>query len=175
MGDRLAVSRIASYLRGGGGFVQNVRCVQQIGVRFASGGAANPAREAKAASPSKVVKKGGTAAKDEGFEKRDKFATILQACLDAPSPVRHLKEKERLRELEREKLGLVSKEKERALERDKAKAKAIAKEKKKSGRYFALEISKPLFLLTLRLHLDTHFVDDRVSFCFSERTQLTCR
>ena len=92
---------------------------------------------AKAASPSKVVKKGGAAAaakgKEEGLEKRDKFAAILQSCLDAPSPVRHLKEKDRLRELEREKLGLVSKEKERALERDKAKAKAIAKEKKKSG------------------------------------------
>lgn len=137
MGERLAVvRRVASCWRGTEELqLKNARCVQQITVRWASGGGANPAREARAASPSKVVKKGGAAAKDVGLEKRDKFATILQSCLDAPSPVRHLKEKDRLRELEREKLGLVSKEKERALERDKAKAKAIAKEKKKAGRF----------------------------------------
>ena len=149
MGDRLAVRRIASCLRGGEDSLRNVRCVQQIApqivARWASGGAANPAREAKAASPSKVVKKGGAAAKDEGLEKRDKFASILQACLEAPSPVRHLKEKDRLRELEREKLGMVSKEKERALERDKAKAKAIAKEKKKSGRYIVFPFRSACF------------------------------
>jgi len=133
MGKRVAFRVFDSLLRGAKD--PNVRCVQQIAVRCASGGAANPAREAKAASPSKVVKKGGAAAaaKDVGLEKRDKFAAILESCLEAPSPVRHLKEKDRLRELEREKLGLVSKEKERALERDKAKAKAIAKEKKKAG------------------------------------------
>jgi len=132
MGEWVAVRRVGSFLQGAR--EQNVRCVQQIAVRCASGGAANPAREAKAASPSKVVKKGGAAAKDAGLEKRDRFAAILDSCLDAPSPVRHLKEKDRLRELEREKLGLVSKQKERALERDKAKAKAVAKEKKKTGR-----------------------------------------
>lgn len=129
----MAVKRVVAYMKGREDLLQNVRCVQQIGVRWASGGAANPSREAKAASPSKVVKKGG-AAKDEGTEKRDKFASILQSCLDAPSPVRHMKERDRLRELEREKLGIVSKGKERALERDKAKAKAVAKEKKKADK-----------------------------------------
>lgn len=132
MGKRVAFRVVDSLLRGAKD--PNVRCVQKIAVRCASGVAANPAREAKAASPSKVVKKGGAAAKDAGLEKRDKFAAILESCLEAPSPVRHLKEKDRLRELEREKLGLVSKEKERALERDKAKVKAIAKEKKKADK-----------------------------------------
>lgn len=129
MGERVAGRRVAAILLR----ENNAKFLQQQ-VRCASGGAANPAREARAASPSKVVKKGGAAPeKDAGAEKRDRFAAIIQSCLDAPSPVRHLKEKDRLRELAREKLGLVSKEKERALDRDKAKAKAAAKEKKKSG------------------------------------------
>lgn len=146
MRERLVIRRVAACLRGAEG--ENARCVQQITVRWASGGAANPAREAKAASPSKVVKKGGAAAKDEGLEKRDKFANLLQSCLEAPSPVRHLKEKDRLRELEREKLGLVSKEKERALERDKAKAKAIAKEKKKAGWFIRMKFQRLWFSLS---------------------------
>lgn len=117
---------------------QNGRCLQgnDGGMlrRFASGGGANPAREARAAQPSKVVKKGGAAAKEEGGpDKRDRFASLIKSCLDSPSPVRALKEKDRLREVAREKLGIVSKEKERALEREKAKAKAAAKEKKKGG------------------------------------------
>lgn len=108
--------------------------VRRLEVRCASGGAANPAREAKAASPSKVVKKGGAAKVGEGGpDRKDRFKSLIQSCLDAPAPVRHLKEKDRLREVEREKLGIVSKDKERALERDKAKAKAAAKEKKKAG------------------------------------------
>lgn len=76
-----------------------------------------------------MVKKGG-ATEDEDLEKRNEFAGVLQSCLDAPCPVRHLKETDRLRELVR---GLVSKKKERALERDKAKAKSIAQGEKKAG------------------------------------------
>lgn len=59
----------------------------------------------------------------------------IKSCLDSPSPVRALKEKDRLRELAREKLGIVSKEKERAQQREKANAKAAAKEKKNAGVY----------------------------------------
>ena len=100
MGDRLAARCIALCLKGGKKVQQNVRfmeqTVPQIGVRWASGGATNPAREAKEASPLKVVKKGSAVVKYEGLEKRDKFAGLFLACLDVPSPVRHSKEKDRL-------------------------------------------------------------------------------
>lgn len=107
-----------------------------ITVRLASGGGSNPtSRDAKAKAPSKVVKKGSKAAAgdgEDGSDKRDRFASLVDACLDAPTPVRALKEKERVREMEREKLGIVSKDKERHLEREKAKAKAAAKDNKKN-------------------------------------------
>lgn len=44
-----------------------------------------------------------------------------------------MKEWDRFWELEREKLGIVSKGKERVLERDKVKVKVVVKEKKKVG------------------------------------------
>ncbi|KAH9550049.1 hypothetical protein CY35_10G052700 [Sphagnum magellanicum] len=138
-------SRLASSLKGGSldlPVQQGVsQCVHNmITVRLASGGGSSPtSRDAKAKAPSKVVKKGSKAAAgdgEDGSDKRDRFASLVDACLDAPTPVRALKEKERVREMEREKLGIVSKDKERHLEREKAKAKAAAKDnnnKNKAG------------------------------------------
>jgi hypothetical protein len=122
-----------------------------ITVRLASGGGSNPtSRDAKAKAPSKVVKKGSKAAAGEdGSDKRDRFASLVDACLDAPTPVRALKEKERVREMEREKLGIVSKAKERHLEREKAKAKAAAKDnnkKNKAGMCAAPSLMQPEFI-----------------------------
>lgn len=136
-------SRLASSLKGGSldlPVQQGVsQCVHNmITVRLASGGGSNPtSRDAKAKAPSKVVKKGSKAAAgdgEDGSDKRDRFASLVDACLDAPTPVRVLKEKERVREMEREKLGIVSKDKERHLEREKAKAKAAAKDNNKKNK-----------------------------------------
>ncbi len=148
-------SRLASSLKGGSldlPVQQGVsQCVHNmITVRLASGGGSNPtSRDAKAKAPSKVVKKGSKAAAgdgEDGSDKRDRFASLVDACLDAPTPVRALKEKERVREMEREKLGIVSKDKERHLEREKAKAKAAAKDnnkKNKAGMCAAPSLMQP--------------------------------
>ncbi len=148
-------SRLASSLKGGSldlPVQQGVsQCVHNmITVRLASGGGSNPtSRDAKAKAPSKVVKKGSKAAAgdgEDGSDKRDRFASLVDACLDAPTPVRALKEKERVREMEREKLGIVSKDKERHLEREKAKAKAAAKDnnnKNKAGMCVAPSLMQP--------------------------------
>lgn len=61
--------------------------------------------------------------------------TIEDLCLEAPSPMRHLKENDRLRELEWENLGLMNKEKEHALERDKRKRMLLRKKRRKQVVY----------------------------------------
>lgn len=47
----------------------------------------------------------------------ERAKTMEDACLNAPTPVRYLSEKDRWREAEREKLGLISKERQRELDR----------------------------------------------------------
>ncbi|KAG0453542.1 hypothetical protein HPP92_024846 [Vanilla planifolia] len=47
---------------------------------------------------------------------------MAEACINAPTPLRHLSAKERQREAEREKLGLISKERQRELDMAKGKA-----------------------------------------------------
>lgn len=46
----------------------------------------------------------------------DEKEKLYDECLDAPTPVRHLSPKERAREAEREKLGLISKDRQREIE-----------------------------------------------------------
>jgi hypothetical protein len=76
-------------------------------------------------------------------------------CLDSPPPVRHLKEMDRLRELEGEKLGLVGKKKEGALQRDKANV--ITKEKKQSGWYVFFGFRRRCFFLPCECSRTSHF------------------
>ncbi|GAV67253.1 hypothetical protein CFOL_v3_10759 [Cephalotus follicularis] len=47
---------------------------------------------------------------------QDERLRLLDQCFNAPTPVRHLSPKERAREAEREKLGLISKERQRELD-----------------------------------------------------------
>ncbi|KAJ3690645.1 hypothetical protein LUZ61_019809 [Rhynchospora tenuis] len=60
----------------------------------------------------------------------DRLTSMANSCLTAPTPVRYLPAKEREREAEREKLGLISKERQRELDMIKEQKKA-AKEGKK--------------------------------------------
>ncbi|XP_021906605.1 uncharacterized protein LOC110821181 [Carica papaya] len=67
-----------------------------------------------------TTKKGGPAAdssaKGAGGRIPDEKQRLYDQCLNAPSPVRHLTSKERVREAEREKLGLISKDRQRELD-----------------------------------------------------------
>ncbi|KAF3793242.1 hypothetical protein EJ110_NYTH10002 [Nymphaea thermarum] len=77
---------------------------------------------------SKITKKKGAAAappsegRGRGGE-AERLRRLAESCLNAPTPIRHLTEKQRRREAEREKLGLISKERQRELDMAKAKAK----------------------------------------------------
>lgn len=66
----------------------------------------------KTAKPGKESSGGGT-------KQSQQFKELIKKCLDAPTPVRYLKEKERIREMEREKLGLISKDRQRELDIEK--------------------------------------------------------
>lgn len=52
----------------------------------------------------------------------DHLNRTVDSCLDAPTPVRYLTPKQKLREAEREKLGLISKDRQRELNSAKSKA-----------------------------------------------------
>ncbi|GLT44501.1 hypothetical protein SLA2020_183920 [Shorea laevis] len=69
---------------------------------------------------SKISKKGGPQKDGDSSEKggriQDEKQRLYHECLNAPTPVRHLTPKERAREAEREKLGLMSKERQREVE-----------------------------------------------------------
>ncbi|KAH6788811.1 copper ion binding protein [Perilla frutescens var. frutescens] len=69
---------------------------------------------------SKVTTKKGSApdsSKKEGPRKKSNFDEMVEQCLTATAPLRHLKPKEKTREGEREKMGLVSKANELAKEK----------------------------------------------------------
>ncbi|MQM18166.1 hypothetical protein Taro_051154 [Colocasia esculenta] len=53
----------------------------------------------------------------------DRLSRMVDSCLNAPTPLRHLTAKQREREVEREKLGLISKERQREIDAAKAAAK----------------------------------------------------
>lgn len=66
-----------------------------------------------------TVKKGGNASKGGGGGGRrisPEQEKLYDQCLNAPTPLRFLKPKDREREAEREKLGLISKERQREIE-----------------------------------------------------------
>ncbi|XP_031484679.1 uncharacterized protein LOC116253856 [Nymphaea colorata] len=77
---------------------------------------------------SKITKKKGAAApppsegRGRGGE-AERLRRLAESCLNAPTPIRYLTEKQRRREAEREKLGLISKERQRELDMAKAKSK----------------------------------------------------
>lgn len=81
----------------------------------------------------KKEKKKGAGVETEEAKDRVRFDDLVVKALNAPSPVRHVKEKERLREQEMEKYGLMTKERQIELEQIKAREKAKEKEKKKKG------------------------------------------
>ncbi|CAM6089788.1 unnamed protein product [Calypogeia fissa] len=88
----------------------------------------------KIATPNaaKNVKAKTATKKEEKKEQRERFIDLIDACLNAPSPLSPLKEKDRLRFLERERLGVISQERLREIEQEKALqklAKAAAKKK----------------------------------------------
>ncbi|EPS68075.1 hypothetical protein M569_06694, partial [Genlisea aurea] len=62
------------------------------------------------------TKKGVVSPSTEGPRKRSEVDELVDGCLTASSPVRFLKPKEKLREGEREKMGLISKANEQAKE-----------------------------------------------------------
>ncbi|XP_038980259.1 uncharacterized protein LOC103717499 [Phoenix dactylifera] len=64
--------------------------------------------------------RGGGRARNEAIERLNR---MVDSCLNAPTPVRHLTAKERAREAERERLGLISKERQREIDQQKARAK----------------------------------------------------
>ncbi|OMO55845.1 hypothetical protein CCACVL1_26961 [Corchorus capsularis] len=66
-----------------------------------------------------ATKKGKGAAADDfpkGGRVVDEKQKLYEQCLNAPTPVRYLPPKERAREAEREKMGLISKERQRELD-----------------------------------------------------------
>ncbi|KAG1339021.1 Aspartate carbamoyltransferase [Cocos nucifera] len=75
----------------------------------------------KPAGGDPAISGGGGRARNESIERLNR---MVDSCLNAPTPLRHLTAKERAREVEREKLGLISKERQREIDKEKARAKA---------------------------------------------------
>ncbi|XP_057872173.2 uncharacterized protein LOC131078484 [Cryptomeria japonica] len=95
-----------------------------------------------------------------GSQQSQRIKATVQACMNAPTPLRYLKMKDRLREMEREKLGLISKQRQRELDMEKEKKKQEKKEKAitdereeldvvKLGLFHKDEIEIPSFELTV--------------------------
>ncbi|KAL5211862.1 hypothetical protein ABZP36_022709 [Zizania latifolia] len=81
----------------------------------------NTIRAKKGAAPSTDGGGGGGRGRREAIER---ITQMAESCLNAPTPLRHLSPKERLREAKREELGLISKARQRELDLAKAKAKS---------------------------------------------------
>ncbi|MBA0644383.1 hypothetical protein Goklo_028552, partial [Gossypium klotzschianum] len=97
----------------------------QLLQRCTVSGTAKGKSKLKAGQPLKRSKistkkgKGGAALDDslpKGGRIPDEKQKLYEQCLNAPTPARHLSPKERAREAEREKLGLISKERQREME-----------------------------------------------------------
>lgn len=65
---------------------------------------------------SKITTKKDSAAKGEKSYMPDEKQRLYDQCLNAPTPVRYLTPKEQKRDIEREKLGLMSKDRQREIE-----------------------------------------------------------
>jgi type IV secretory pathway VirB10-like protein len=81
----------------------------------------------------KKKKKGGPDPSAASDKDRVRFDDLVVKALEAPSPVRYVKEKERLREQEMEKYGLMTKARQIELEQEKAKEKSLKKTKRKAS------------------------------------------
>ncbi|CAL5196009.1 unnamed protein product [Lathyrus oleraceus] len=71
-----------------------------------------------------TVKKTGSEPKPgipTGSREKQEKERLYNQCIDAPTPLRHLKPKQREREAEREKLGLISKDRQREIDMTKKK------------------------------------------------------
>eukprot|EP01018_Ginkgo_biloba_P000994 Gb_02780 [translate_table: standard] len=88
---------------------------------------AAPTKKAKSSKGKKTTRT--AKAPSGGSEESRRLEALTKACLDAPTPIRYLKEKDRLREMEREKLGLISKDRQREIDLEKAKKKMAKDEK----------------------------------------------
>lgn len=87
--------------------------------RCSVSGTAKGKAKIKAGQPLKrsrvTTKKGsGSVSSKDGPGRRTEFDETVDQCLTAPPPLRHLKPKERIREAQREKMGLVSSANEQA-------------------------------------------------------------
>ncbi|XP_010247173.1 PREDICTED: uncharacterized protein LOC104590280 [Nelumbo nucifera] len=94
--------------------------------RCSVSGTAKGKSKIKTAQPlkrSKIPKKKGTSSGGGGRmnEATERLNRMVDSCLDAPTPVRYLTPKQREREAEREKLGLISKDRQREIDALKAK------------------------------------------------------
>ncbi|KAJ3692704.1 hypothetical protein LUZ60_011799 [Juncus effusus] len=89
-----------------------------------------PKKKGGGSSDDPAPSRGGRAHKDAV----DRLSTMAKSCLTAPTPIRYLTEKERWRETEREKLGLISKEKQRELDMIKAQKKEKKEKKEENDR-----------------------------------------
>ncbi|XP_057981553.1 uncharacterized protein LOC131166925 [Malania oleifera] len=73
---------------------------------------------------SKLTTKKGTAdSAPKGPARRSEMEQLIDECINAPTPLRHLTAKQRAREAEREKLGLISKDRQREIDMLKKRAK----------------------------------------------------
>ncbi|KAI4338380.1 hypothetical protein MLD38_023446 [Melastoma candidum] len=96
---------------------------QELLQRCSVSGTAKGKSKVKAGQPLKrskiTTKKGGGGASAGGGGGRrgpSESEALVDACLNAPTPLRYLKPKQRAREVEREKMGLISKERQREID-----------------------------------------------------------
>ena len=95
-------------------------------------GTAKGKSKIKAGQPlkrSKITTKKGTAESGgvgggRGSRERQERELLYEQCLNAPTPIRYLTPKQRAREVEREKMGLISKDRQREIDMMKKKAKS---------------------------------------------------
>lgn len=78
-------------------------------------------------TPSKPVDSGSGGGGRRG-EAAERINRMIDSCLDAPTPVRYLTPKDRRREAEREKMGLISRDRQREIDEAKKKGADRSKE-----------------------------------------------
>ena len=98
--------------------------------RFARASEDDGVKKKKKKKEEKKKKKGGPDSSAPSDKDRVRFDDLIVKALEAPSPVRYVKEKERLREQEMEKYGLMTKARQIEIEQEKAKEKSLKKTKK---------------------------------------------
>lgn len=79
-------------------------------------------------TPSKPADSGGGGGGGRRGEADERINRMIDSCLDAPTPVRYLTPKDRRREAEREKMGLISRDRQHEIDEAKKKKGADRKE-----------------------------------------------